>query len=336
MTGRVAQMGRGVMQDVAERRMIDQMAQEHRGVADRRCAGRAGATPSRRDQCWAPSSPIVRSASSVRASSGPLAALAGYALLSVALFGRGVLREGGGSVVGSYGADQASFVWSLAWWPHAIANGVHPLLIDLVYAPDGWNMAWTSADPGPGDPGLAARRPPSARSRPTTSWRSRRPRWRPGARSCCAATSARAPGRRLPAGSSSASAPTRPRETLNHLNLATRLHAPADRARVRPLPARRPLRSLVRRPARALRARHLRDIPRDALLGHAGRRIRARRRPRVHARDGAGATLPLPAAGLPRVCHRARGRLSVPVGGAGAPRSARHQRAGSTSSTSPT
>jgi hypothetical protein len=60
-----------------------------------------------------------------------------------------VLREGGGSVVGSYGADQASFVWSLAWWPHAIKHGLNPLLIDLVYAPDGWNMAWTSAIPGP-------------------------------------------------------------------------------------------------------------------------------------------------------------------------------------------
>jgi hypothetical protein len=67
----------------------------------------------------------------------------------VALFGRGVLRDGGGSVVGSYGSDQTSFTWSLAWWPHAIEHGLHPLLIDLVYAPDGWNLAWTSAIPGP-------------------------------------------------------------------------------------------------------------------------------------------------------------------------------------------
>jgi hypothetical protein len=67
----------------------------------------------------------------------------------VALFGRGVLREGGGSVVGSYGSDQATFVWSLAWWPHALERGLHPLLTDLVYAPDGWNLAWTSSIPGP-------------------------------------------------------------------------------------------------------------------------------------------------------------------------------------------
>jgi len=70
-------------------------------------------------------------------------------VLSVALFGRGVLREGGGSVVGSYGSDQATFAWSLAWWPHAIENGLHPLLTDRVYAPDGWNLAWTSSIPGP-------------------------------------------------------------------------------------------------------------------------------------------------------------------------------------------
>jgi hypothetical protein len=60
-----------------------------------------------------------------------------------------VLRDGGGSVVGSYGSDQASFAWSLAWWPHAIEHGLHPLLTNLVDAPDGWNLAWTSAIPGP-------------------------------------------------------------------------------------------------------------------------------------------------------------------------------------------
>ncbi len=60
-----------------------------------------------------------------------------------------MLREGDGSVVGSYGSDQASFTWSLAWWPHALEHGIHPLLTKLVYAPDGWNLAWTSSIPGP-------------------------------------------------------------------------------------------------------------------------------------------------------------------------------------------
>ena len=60
-----------------------------------------------------------------------------------------MLREGSGSVVGSYGSDQATFAWSLAWWPHALEHGLHPLLTDRVYAPDGWNLAWTSSIPGP-------------------------------------------------------------------------------------------------------------------------------------------------------------------------------------------
>ena len=60
-----------------------------------------------------------------------------------------MLRDGGGSAVGSYGSDQACFAWSLAWWPHAIEHGIHPLLTHLVYAPDGWNLAWTSSIPGP-------------------------------------------------------------------------------------------------------------------------------------------------------------------------------------------
>ncbi|HET6173153.1 MAG TPA: hypothetical protein VFD90_11135 [Gaiellales bacterium] len=60
-----------------------------------------------------------------------------------------MLRGGGDTVVGSYGSDQASFAWSLAWWPHALERGIHPLLTKLVYAPDGWNLAWTSAIPGP-------------------------------------------------------------------------------------------------------------------------------------------------------------------------------------------
>ncbi len=65
------------------------------------------------------------SASSARTRRGaPLVALAGYALLSLALFGRGALRDGGDSVVGQFGSDQATFIWLLAWWPHALTDGL--------------------------------------------------------------------------------------------------------------------------------------------------------------------------------------------------------------------
>ena len=79
-----------------------------------------------------------------------LAVYLGYQLVSLALYGRGVLRDPTGSAVGTFdGADQGVFAWSLAWWPHAIANGIDPLQTDRVFAPDGWNLAWTSVIPGP-------------------------------------------------------------------------------------------------------------------------------------------------------------------------------------------
>ncbi len=105
-----------------------------------------------------------------------------------------------------------------------------------------------------------------------------------------------------------------------------RLHAAARRLRRRPLPARRALGSPLRRPLRAVRARRVRDVPRDALLGHARRRRGARRRTRPDARSRARAALPLPAAVQRRVCDRPGRGVAVPVGRARASRPARHQR----------
>ena len=84
-----------------------------------------------------------------RAARSHLAAYLGFQLVSLTLFGRGVLRDPTGTVVGSYGGDQGVFIWSLAWWPHAIAHGLDPLATDRVFAPDGWNLAWTSVICGP-------------------------------------------------------------------------------------------------------------------------------------------------------------------------------------------
>ena len=100
VTGRVAQMGRGVMQDVA-RRMIGQMAQNMEALL-------TGGEQPQVDAVSAGSllgSVVADRAKRIFGSGGsrPLAALAGYALLSLALFGRGVLRDGGGSVVGCTG-----------------------------------------------------------------------------------------------------------------------------------------------------------------------------------------------------------------------------------------
>lgn len=46
-------------------------------------------------------------------------------------------------------ADPLIQMWALAWWPHALASGVHPIITQAVWAPTGYNLAWTTSIPGP-------------------------------------------------------------------------------------------------------------------------------------------------------------------------------------------
>ncbi|MBA3330927.1 MAG: hypothetical protein H0T39_08675 [Actinobacteria bacterium] len=77
-----------------------------------------------------------------------VAALALYALLSVAIFGRGVLLSPHTHVVGDAGPDKTIAMWSLAWWPHALAAGRDPFDADVVWAPEGIDLAWVTSIPG--------------------------------------------------------------------------------------------------------------------------------------------------------------------------------------------
>jgi len=41
-------------------------------------------------------------------------------------------------------------MWALAWWPHALSVGVHPIVAQAVWPPSGYNLAWSPASlPGP-------------------------------------------------------------------------------------------------------------------------------------------------------------------------------------------
>src|SRR5262249_29858274 len=40
------------------------------------------------------------------------------------------------------------FVWSFAWWQHALGAGWNPFLSHVVYAPDGINLVWATSVPG--------------------------------------------------------------------------------------------------------------------------------------------------------------------------------------------
>src|SRR2546422_8902171 len=53
------------------------------------------------------------------------AALLLYAVSSIALFGVPIVFRLSSRHVG-WGADPASHMWFLAWWPHAIAHGTNP------------------------------------------------------------------------------------------------------------------------------------------------------------------------------------------------------------------
>jgi hypothetical protein len=68
-------------------------------------------------------------------------------LAGVGLFGLRVLLHPGSRYVGT-GADPQIFIWSFAWWPHAIVHGENPIVSHAIWAPDGVNLAWTTTVPG--------------------------------------------------------------------------------------------------------------------------------------------------------------------------------------------
>ena len=68
-------------------------------------------------------------------------AFAFYLALSIAFFGRALLRHLSDFYFG-IGVDPGLLMWSLVWWPHAIAHGLNPLLTKVIWAPSGYNFAW--------------------------------------------------------------------------------------------------------------------------------------------------------------------------------------------------
>ena len=75
------------------------------------------------------------------------AVLAAYTAISFLYFGIRLLPHAGRSYVGE-GADPEIFIWSFAWWPHAILNGDNPIVTHAIWAPDGVDLAWTTSIPG--------------------------------------------------------------------------------------------------------------------------------------------------------------------------------------------
>src|SRR5208282_1130376 len=75
-----------------------------------------------------------------------LLSLAGYLALATLFFGR-ALFEGLSSFVIGKSVDSGTYIWSLVWWPHAVAAGINPFIAKVVWAPLGVNLSWVAAIP---------------------------------------------------------------------------------------------------------------------------------------------------------------------------------------------
>jgi hypothetical protein len=71
-----------------------------------------------------------------------------YLVGGLAIFGVPILRHPGSTFVG-WGTDPASFMWYLAWLPHAIFHGINPLVTHDVWSPVGFNLTHATAVYGP-------------------------------------------------------------------------------------------------------------------------------------------------------------------------------------------
>jgi hypothetical protein len=72
-----------------------------------------------------------------------------YALLSLLLFGLHVVGHLGSRIVASDPIDSSQFMWFFAWWPHALLHGLNPFVTHVMFVPDGFNLTWSTAMPGP-------------------------------------------------------------------------------------------------------------------------------------------------------------------------------------------
>lgn len=76
----------------------------------------------------------------------PLLLYGGLALL---VWGPWVLDDPSSKLLAANDLDPSAYLWFFAWWPHALLNGLDPFYSDLIFVPDGYNLAWVTSMPGP-------------------------------------------------------------------------------------------------------------------------------------------------------------------------------------------
>lgn len=75
-----------------------------------------------------------------------LVALALYAVISILLLGRVLFRGFAAFHLGPT-VDSSFLMWALAWWPYALRHGLNPFICRLIWAPAGFNLAWSGGIP---------------------------------------------------------------------------------------------------------------------------------------------------------------------------------------------
>ena len=79
----------------------------------------------------------------------PLAlALLVYLAVDIVYFGARVIPDIGRTCACGSGADPSSYMWFLAWWPHALLHGMNPFVTDVLFAPGKTNLGAVDVVPG--------------------------------------------------------------------------------------------------------------------------------------------------------------------------------------------
>jgi hypothetical protein len=72
-----------------------------------------------------------------------------YQSVSILYFGRGLISDFSHRYVG-YWTDPGACIWFLNWWPYALLHHLNPFICRLVWAPGGFNIAWSTSMPAAG------------------------------------------------------------------------------------------------------------------------------------------------------------------------------------------
>ena len=75
--------------------------------------------------------------------------LALYGALSLVFFAWPLRHGFGSSLIASNTIDPSIYTWFYEWWPWALVHGHNPFLTSYILVPEGYNLSWVTAVPGP-------------------------------------------------------------------------------------------------------------------------------------------------------------------------------------------